>query len=621
MNKITKKTLLSKNIKPSANLILGFVMMVILLFSANSSVFADTPIWSFDNAKWYSLMESGNLMVGTKTGVMMMDGASGKQIWTRNDLGEIKEDEYTELTGTPLILFADNSGWAQRKTKLSAIDTLTGATVWQTEKMLGFTVEVSPVYNRDMLVFLTIKDNRQNKDKPDIYALKMSTGELLWQNEYTEKVDLYGVEKKKRSGAGAMLLGSGGGASNRFDLSGENPPIFDGDSMYLTYAGLHRYNLADGKLVWKTIYDVTDGSLKNTNGQAIVDGDTIFTSAQGIIRAVNKNDGTVKWTTKDFGKGGIAEMQLHGDVVYGRMGGQFFSAKKGEWLEKGPVGVVALNKTNGNTNWLFKDAKDSITNMVVLPSDNILLIADKQNLIGLDLSSQGKVKEAYKIKLKFKRSLGAADVGGKAAAIAFGGIGGAFGKGAKRTDNPVSLVRQENGTVVVRGKQHLLAFNPTSKEITWSTKYGAPGISGWESIVMTTLTVTAAVLSQANEANQFQRGNYNSAYRENSNFLNLMTSYQQFMGKKYSSSKQSGNIYYVLTKIKGDGDSGSGIVGVNMLSGNAERQIIFNDKSPDYEVDELSGTLFNMNKGKINAFSIVDKPEQRDENAEDEGND
>ncbi len=593
--------------------IFGFLLTLAVFISASLRVVAaDTPLWTYDGAKWYSMLESGNVMVGTKTGLAMLGGADGKQIWTRNDLGEIKEDEYTELSGTPLILFADNSGWAQRKTKLTAVDALTGATVWQTEKMLGYTVEVVPVFQKDMLLFLTIRDNRQNKDKPDIYALKMSTGELLWQNEYTEKVDLYGVEKKKRGGASAMFLGSGGGRSDRFDLGGENPPTFDGDSIYMTYAGLHRYNLADGKLVWKTLYDVTDGSLKNTNGQAIIEGDMIYTSAQGIIRAIDKNSGAIKWTTKDFGKGGIAEMQLYGDVLYGRMGGQFFSAKKGEWQKKSPIGVVALNKSNGNTNWIYTGANESITNMVVLPNDNVLLIADKSSLIGLDMSSQGKVKESYKVKLKFKRALGAMDVGSKVAAIGFGGIGGAFKKGAKRTDNPVSMVRQENGTVVVRGMQHLLAFNPTTKEISWSNKYAAPGISGWEQIVMTAITITAAAISQASEENNFRNGNYNSGYRDNENFLNLMSAYQQYMGKKYSASKQSGNIYYVLTKIKGDDDSGSGLVGINMLTGNAERQIIFNDKSPDYEVDELEGRLFNMNKGKLSAYSITDKPEQRE---------
>ncbi|MDM7922938.1 MAG: PQQ-binding-like beta-propeller repeat protein [Pyrinomonadaceae bacterium] len=589
-----------------------FSLLALLLVISASALAADTPLWTFDGAKWYTVLDTGNVMVGNKTSVSLLEGATGKQIWTRADLGEINENEFSELEGTPLLLFADNSGWAQRKTKLTAVDGLTGETVWQSDKMLGFTVAVVPDYRKDLLVFLTIKDNRMNKDKPDMFALKMSTGQFLWQAEYPEKVDLYGVEKKKCGGAGAMLLGSGGGASDRFDLSGENPPIFDGDSLYLTYAGLHRYSLADGKLVWKNVYDVTDGSLKNTNGQAIVDGDTIFTSAQGIIRAIDKNSGAIKWTTKDFGKGGIAEMQLHGDVIYGRMGGQFFSAKKGEWQEKNPVGVVALNKASGNTNWIYTGADESITNMVVLPNDNVLLIADKSNLIGLDMASQGKVKEAYKVKLQFKRALGAADVGGKAAAIAFGGIGGAFKKGAKRTDNPVSLVRQENGTVVVRGMQHLLAFNPATREIAWSNKYPAPGISGWESIVMTALTITAAAVNQSLEAGYMQRGDYNSAFNENSRFLNMMSSYQQFMGRKYNSSKQSGNVYYVLTKIKGDGDSGSGLVGINMLTGNAERQIVFNDKSPDYEVDETDGRLFNMNKGKLSAFPISDKPEQRE---------
>ncbi len=593
----------------------------VILATDITVAYADTPLWSYKGAKWYSMTDTGNAVVGLSNGITMLDGSTGTELWKRTDIGEIKETEFTELEGTPLLLITDNSGWAQRKTKMYALNTLTGETVWQTDKMLGYTVNVSPIYSRDMIVFLTIKDNRSNKDKPDIFAMKMSTGELLWQNEYSEKVDLYGVEKKKRGGAGAMLLGGGGGASDRFDLSGENPPMFDEDSMYLTYAGLHRYNLSDGKLVWKNVYDVTDGSLKNTNGQAIVDGNMIYTSAQGIIRALDKNSGSIKWTTKDFGKGGIAEMQLFGDVVYGRMGGQFFSAKKGEWQKKSPIGVVALNKTTGDTNWIYTGAKNSITNMVVLESDNVMLIGDEKNLIGLDLSSRGKVKEAYKIPLKFKFKVGAAATAGKVAAVALGGVGGFFKKGADTTDEPISLVRQENGTVVARGRQHLLAFNPTTKDIVWSTKFDAPGISGWQSIVMTALTITAAAISQASEANMSQQGRYNSAYRENNNFLNMMSSYQQFMSKKYTATKSSGNVQYMLTTIKGSDGKGSGLVGVNLMTGQAVNQIMFRDKTPDYEVDEASGRMFNMNKGELFAFAITEKVEQaetgKDDNAKD----
>jgi outer membrane protein assembly factor BamB len=589
----------------------GFVMMLAAAAFVPRVLAADTPIWTFKGAKWYSLMETGNVTAGMPNGVVMLDGATGKQLWARTDLGEIKEEEYTELPGTPLLLISDNSGWAQRKTKLTAIDTMTGQTVWQTEKMLGFTVEVTPVYAKDMLIFLTIRDNRMNKDKPDIFALKLSTGDLLWQNEYTEKVDLYGVEKKKRGGASAMFLGAGGGRSDRFNLEGENPPIVNKDSIYMTYAGLHRYNLTDGKLVWKTLYDVTDGSLKNTNGQIVFDGDFIYTSAKGIIRAIDKNSGSVKWTTKDFGKGGIAEMQLVGDVLYGRMGGVFFEWKKGEWSKKDPIGVVALNKNSGETNWIYTGAKGSITNMMILSDINTVMIADEKNLIGLDMSSSGKVKEAYKLPLKFKFKVGAGATAGKVAAVAFGGIGGLMKKGADTTDNPISLVRQENGTVVVRGMQHLIGFDPKTRDIAWSTKYDAPGISGWQSIVMTALTVTAAAMSQGIETSYANRGDYNSAFNENSNFLNMMSSYQQFMGTKYQAGKQSGNVYYVLTTLKtkdekGKDDKASGLVGVNLLTGKAQTQIVFNDKQPDYEVDDASGRLFNMKDGLLAAYTIVE---------------
>ncbi len=83
---------------------------------------------------------------------------------------------------------------------------------------------------------------------------------------------------------------------------------------------------------------------------------------------------------------------------------------------------------------------------------------------GSILSSQGKVKEAYKVPLKFKFKVGAAATAGKVAAVAFGGVGGFFKKGADTTDEPISLVRQENGTVVARGTQHLLLSTRRSRK-------------------------------------------------------------------------------------------------------------------------------------------------------------
>ena len=44
-----------------------------LMLFAVSQALADTPLWSFKGAKWYSMMETGNVMVGTANGVAMLD--------------------------------------------------------------------------------------------------------------------------------------------------------------------------------------------------------------------------------------------------------------------------------------------------------------------------------------------------------------------------------------------------------------------------------------------------------------------------------------------------------------------------------------------------------------------
>lgn len=155
-----------------------FAAAVLSLLTAASTAFADAPLWAYKGAKWYSMLDTGNLLIGAQSGgINCINGETGAVVWQRADLKGVNEDEITELEGTPVLLAADNSGWAQKKTKIFAVDLLTGETIWQTEKLHGDTVQVSPVYAKDMLVFLTIKDNRINKDKPDISALKLSTGE------------------------------------------------------------------------------------------------------------------------------------------------------------------------------------------------------------------------------------------------------------------------------------------------------------------------------------------------------------------------------------------------------------------------------------------------------------
>jgi len=167
------------------------------------------------------------------------------------------------------------------------------------------------------------------------------------------------------------------------------------------------------------------------------------------------------------------------------------------------------------------------------------------------------------------------------------------------------MYRQENGTVVVRGAQHLLAFNPQTHQIVWATKYAAPGVAGWKKIAMTAITVAAATMAKGQAMSYASQGQYSSARNANSNFIGVMSSYEQYMSKRFTASKTSGNFTYVLTDIKEEKEKGVGIVGVNMLTGQGERQVMFKDKDPDYEVDEATGRIFNLRNSKeLNAYLV-----------------
>lgn len=203
----------------------------------------------------------------------------------------------------------------------------------------------------------------------------------------------------------------------------------------------------------------------------------------------------------------------------------------------------------------------------------------------------------------------------------FGGIRGWTSKGPDSTDEPISLVKQENGTVVARGRQHLLAFNPTTHEITWSTKYDAPGVDGWQQIVMSAIAIATTVMQQASKEQSAYNGDWGSVDNQNAQMINSLSMYQNFMNQRFSSTKQSGNAVYVLTDLKDGKDKGAGVVGVNLLSGQGVHQLLFKDKSPDYEVDETAGRLFNLDKNMLSAYAISDTVETGKADGDDDDKD
>jgi hypothetical protein len=131
---------------------------------------------------------------------------------------------------------------------------------------------------------------------------------------------------------------------------------------------------------------------------------------------------------------------------------------------------------------------------------------------------------------------------------------------------------------------------------------------------MTTLTAITVALQQGNKEMYASQGDWGSAYQENTALIATVNIYHNYMVLRSSATKQNGNNIYVLTDLKtkdekGKDDKGAGLIGVNLLTGQATSQIMFKDKEPDYEVDETTGRLFNLKDKTIFAYLISETAE------------
>src|SRR5262245_13844099 len=94
------------------------------------------PSWqaSLDSrVRFYQTTDFGIILAGTDRSLYAIDGKSGERIW-RRETGRINETAVTQVPGTDLILFTRDLG---DKSRLIAVDLLTGDEIWQSDKVKG----------------------------------------------------------------------------------------------------------------------------------------------------------------------------------------------------------------------------------------------------------------------------------------------------------------------------------------------------------------------------------------------------------------------------------------------------------------------------------------------------
>src|ERR1041385_6986009 len=168
------------------------LFLAILLWMSSAAAYAQT--WSAkldDTVRFYQTTDVGAAMVGTKKSLYAVDVMTGDILWRRKE-SALDENDVAPIPGTDLILLSFEKG---SRTRMEAIDALSGETFWQSEKLRGAVMHLAVDIDANLLAIVLAKDAKSEardgfKRKPVVHVLDLTSGDELWKHEFGSDIDM-----------------------------------------------------------------------------------------------------------------------------------------------------------------------------------------------------------------------------------------------------------------------------------------------------------------------------------------------------------------------------------------------------------------------------------------------
>lgn len=573
---------------------IAWVLLMVGVSAARAGGLPAKQLWTTplgSDAKWHQLTALGSLLVGTDGALICLAPEDGHVVWKRDDIKKSNRNMAREIPGTPLLVCPTFDGMMNSKVTFMVLDYQSGKTLWSAPQRLAQFLGTLAVPEKNLAI-LVINTMDQKDNGVYFVAYDLTTGAEKWSSKFT-----------KPGGIPLHLADNSGRFIPTMDLSGYHEPVVDGNELYVGYLGVHCVDLETGAVKWGVAFPPGNKGLKKTYAPLRIDGDRIYGGGGGSVYAINRRSGELIWKSdrisdyaglfKARDNAIVSQIELVGGKLFARYGGNFSDGKTA--MLRDPLGIVALDPADGKSVYHFDQAKEGITNLGVLPESATVVFADGAHVIGIDAAPATPV-ETFRVPIEFKRKMG---VGG-VAKIGLGALGGVTGlaKGVMSAnkgllDVPVAL-NLSAGRVVVQGKQHLLSFDPQTHTATWSLFYAAPS-EALGNIAMFAVTAAAAVYGNAQVAagGGYGSSSYGSGVSTIHSNLDRYNSYTEKASARAGSSKSSQAYTYIITKLEKE----IGVVGVNLATGETDRELPLKEKEPEYTVDEPMNRVFHF-KGK-----------------------
>ena len=356
-----------------------FLLCLLCLFAVVSNA---QPVWEANldgKVQFYQQTDFGLLVAATEKSLYAVDGQTGETLWRRKTKG-LDETSVTPVPGTDVILISTDEG---EKSRLEAVDLMSGASLWRTDKVKGDVMQLAVEPDSNLLCAVLVKKARgrvgqEIKRAPVVHVFNLATGDELWKKQLESDVEMMPADFTENSEVA-------------FTLDNYRPPLILDGRLFLFYEGVTSYEAGTGKEGERDKFKVNEDSLALTEADPVFDDQNIYVSGRGRVRAVSRRTGKTVWEAKDLGV--APEMAIVGNVLYVRTGGEFTRIKDGETEEKGAFGVSAIDTRSGKTVWRYKGADKGLTNFAFANAQTIF-IADKDDLIALDARNGERLGKA-----------------------------------------------------------------------------------------------------------------------------------------------------------------------------------------------------------------------------------
>jgi outer membrane protein assembly factor BamB len=580
------------------------------------------------SVRFYQSTDVGVLVVGTEKSLYGLEAETGDVLWRRKD-ARLDETDVSAVPGTDVLLVTLESG---SKTRLESLDIVTGESLWRSDKVRGAVMQTAFEPNAGLLAAVFVRDAKSKprsgfKRKPELHVFDLASGEELWKRELESEVEMMPV-----------AWGDDHDKDVPYTLDNYRPPAFLDGRLYLFYEGLTSLDARTGKERRREKFKVNEDGLALTESDPVADERYIYISGRGRVRAISRTDGEVAWESKDLGL--TPEIVLAGGTLYARTGGQFTRLEDGEEVARGPYGVSALDAATGKTLWRYKGADKGLTNFAV-PNAGTVAVADRDDLILLD-SATGKrrLKVSHNVEAAaflLLNERGELVLGGKNELAAFEAASGTPlwrerheppGRGLLRTVAAVaaraaSLYFRYGGaaSTVFRGariagalaglRSSGLAAHVTLTDLTslasdytrnYARAYAAERLSTYGALsrVRRGLSTSTNVATRP-RVSAPSGSDVSERLLDRLDPASQLTRLSRFLMRTRRLAALRGRWMYYYTSLRG---GGRGLVGVDVETGRASREVRLSDPDERFISDEDAGLLYVSKADRLVAHRL-----------------